>query len=130
MSIPVELEALAAAVAERTMAPYLLTSGEDGRPHTVAAPSLTWDGAALAGGCGRSTARNAAARPKVSLLWPPDEPTGYSLIVDADAEVSGDEGERRIRLSPTHAVLHRPAEHAPGPDATTDCLHDCRPVLD
>lgn len=113
-------------MAERAVPPYLLTSGDDGRPHAVAA-ALSWDGGELVGGCGRSSGRNATARPAVSLLWPPDEPGGYSLIVDADAAVEGDGDERRIRLTPTHAVLHRPAA---SPDPTTDCDHDCQPVLD
>jgi hypothetical protein len=125
MSIPVELEGLAAAIAERTAAPFLLTSDQQGRPHAVSAV-LSWDGPCLVGGCGRSSGRNAALHPGVSLLWPPDEPGGYSLIVDADAEVEGDGDDRRIRLTPTHAVLHRPAAN---PEPGSDCAHDCAPVF-
>jgi hypothetical protein len=125
MSIPVELEGLAATIASRTSSPYLLTSDPEGRPHAVSV-ALAWDGPSLVGGCGRSSGRNASDRSAVSLLWPPDEPDGYSLIVDADAEVEGDDDQRTIRLAPTHAVLHRPAA---SPDPTTDCDHDCRPVL-
>lgn len=125
MSIPVELTTLADAIAERAMAPYLLTSDDEGRPHTTAI-ALRWDGGELVGPCGRSTARNGTARPAVSLLWPPDAPGGYSLIVDADLEVDDADDGRLARLTPTHAVLHRPAEV---PDPTTDCAHDCKPVL-
>jgi hypothetical protein len=126
MSIPVELEGLAAAIADRSSTPYLLTSDDVGRPHAVSI-DLDWEGAQLMGGCGRSSGRNAGSRSAVSLLWPPDEPGGYSLIVDADAAIEGDDDERKIRLAPTHAVLHRPAA---SPDPTTDCDHDCQPVLD
>ena len=125
MSIPVELEGLAGAIADRSSTPYLLTSDDFGRPHAVSIV-LGWQDAQLVGGCGRSSGRNASARPAVSLLWPPDEPGGYSLIVDADAEVIGEDDERRIVLDPTHAVLHRPVAN-PDPDA--DCGHDCAPVL-
>lgn len=125
MSIPVELTALADAIAARTMAPYLLTSDDDGRPHATAI-ALRWVDAELHGPCGRSTASNGTARPQVSVLWPPDGPGGYSLIVDADMAVDIDDGGRLARLTPTHAILHRPAEV---PDPTTECAHDCKPVL-
>lgn len=123
--MPVELEALAERIAERAMAPYLLTSDDDGRPHATAI-TLRWDGSELLGPCGRSTSRNATARPAVSVLWPPNEPDDYSLIVDADASVQDSGDDRLIRLRPTHAILHRPAAV---PDPTTDCAHDCQSVL-
>ncbi len=125
MSIPVELEGLAEAIEERSIGPYLLTSDDDGRPHTTAI-NLRWEGETLVGPCGRSTGRNIGDRPLVSVLWPPNEPGGYSLIVDADATAGGDEGSLVATLRPTHAILHRPAEV---PDPTTDCAHDCKPVL-
>lgn len=126
MSLPVELVDLATAITERAAHPYLLTSDENGRPHAVVI-GLAWEDAELVGGCGRSSSRNASARPAVSLLWPADSGGGYSLIVDADATVTGDGDERRIHLHPTHAILHRPAEV---PDPTKPCPHDCVPVLD
>jgi hypothetical protein len=125
MSVSVELEGLAEAIAARTMAPYLLTSDDDGRPHATAI-ALRWDGAVLVGPCGRSSARNGTARPAVSLLWPPNAPGDYSLIVDAEMTVEGDEDSRSAHLSPTHAILHRPAAVS---DPETDCAHDCQPVL-
>ena len=125
MSIPVELEDLAARIDERAMDAYLLTSDDDGRPHATAI-ALRWDGGHLVGPCGRGSGRNAQARPGVSVQWPPDEPGGYSLIVDADATVDDPDGKRSIRLHPTHAILHRPAEV---PDPTTDCAHDCQTIL-
>ena len=125
MSVPVGLEELAARIDERVMGPYLLTSDDDGRPHATAI-ALRWEGAELVGPCGRSSARNATARSAVSVLWPPDEPGGYSLIADAEATIEPVGDGRQVRLCPTHAILHRPAEV---PDPTTDCAHDCRPVL-
>lgn len=132
MSVRVELEGLAEQIAARSMAPYLLTSDDDGRPHATAI-ALRWDGDCLVGPCGRTSARNAGARPAVSVLWPPNAPGEYSLIVDADMTVDeanptdGNSGGSRLAcLTPTHAILHRPAEV---PDPTTDCAHDCQKLL-
>jgi hypothetical protein len=61
----------------------------------------------------------------VSLLWPPAEPGGYSLIVDGTAAAGVREG--RLAVTPTRAVLHRPAS-APG-DARPGCSADCVPIL-
>jgi hypothetical protein len=83
--------------------------------------ALTWDGDALTADVGTRTARNAAARP-VSLLYPAARLDEYSLIVDGTAVVDG----ARVIITPTKAVLHRPA---PAPDATSACGHDCVPVL-
>lgn len=121
MSVPVELDDLAAAMEHFGWA-YLLTVDDGGRPHVVAV-SPSWDGDALVLHGGRRTTVNAAARPQVSLCFPPADPDGYSLIVDADATVAED----RIRLVPTTAVLHRPP--TPGSAASpTGCASDCLPV--
>ena len=121
MSVPVDLDSLAATIAERTMRGYLLTGGNDGRPHTTAV-ILAWDGDALVGSCGRTTAANVSARPAVSLLWPPNAPEDYSLIVDGDGEIVGDGDDRQVRIRPTHAILHRPAAGGDGH------RHDCQPI--
>lgn len=122
MSIPVAIEDLAAATAEYGWA-YLLTVRDDLRPHIVAV-SPGWDGDHLMMGVGRGTAANAAARPAISLCFPPPVDGGYSLIVDGTAEVGDDQS---IRFEPTGAVLHRPA--APGfAGPTTGCGNDCEPV--
>jgi hypothetical protein len=122
MSIPVAIEDLAAATGEYGWA-YLLTVRDDLRPHIVAV-SPTWHGDQLVMAVGRGTARNAAARSSISLCYPPVEEGGYSLIVDGDASIEGDE---TVRLAPTGAVLHRPA-----PDgftgSATGCGNDCEPV--
>jgi hypothetical protein len=120
MSIPVPVEGLAEAMASHPYA-YLLTVSDDGRPHAVAVvPSLV-DGA-LCASVGRRTAANAAARPNgVSLVWPPAETGGYSLIVDGAASVSGE----MVSVAPTKAVLHRPAPPDAGPAAADSCGSDC-----
>jgi hypothetical protein len=130
VSIPVALEELRAALAERPSSAYLLTVADDGRPHAVHV-ALAWDGDRLAADVGRRTAANAAARPTaVSLVFPVRTPDDYSLIVDGSAQVAAavaDGGDRRVLVSPTKAVLHRPAA---APDPSSACGSDCVPLLD
>ena len=121
MSIPVAVTDLADAMAQRPYA-YLLTVSDDGRPHAVAVvPTLA--AGELTMEVGRRTTGNAAARPEsVSLVWPPSVPGEYSLIADGRARVEND----RVVVTPTKAVLHRPA---PGEAASPDsCGSDCQPV--
>lgn len=120
MSIPVPVEGLAAAMVERPYA-YLLTVSDDGRPHAVAVVPVLADGV-LRAEVGRRTAANAASRPNgVSLVWPPAEVGGYSLIVDGTAEVHGG----AVGVRPTKAVLHRPAPADAGPADPASCGSDC-----
>jgi len=107
MSIRVELDALADALKDRG-AGYLITTGLDGRPHTTSA-QLSMTGATLACGAGRKTSANIAAQPKVALLWPPTEPGGYSLIIDGDAVIEGEDDQRRAIITASGAILHRAA---------------------
>ena len=124
MSISVALDELRAAIADTDRAPYLLTVSDDGRAHTVAvAPQWNGDDE-LVIAVGRRTAANAQARPLVSLLWPPKERAGYSLIVDAEVTTTASDDDGHIvHLRPTRAVLHRPApglaEGAYEPDCVT-----------
>jgi len=125
MSVPVPLERLRAALAERGQSAYVLTVSDDGRPHAVHAP-VRWDGDRLAVAVGRRSAANAAARPAVSLLFPVRTDGDYSLIVDGTAAVATDADGQRLLVTPTTAVLHRPA---PSPDPTSSCEADCVPLL-
>jgi hypothetical protein len=124
MSIPVAIEKLKDETSRFALAPYLLTVTDDARPHAVAV-AATWEGGELAMDVGKRSAANAAARPEVSLLWPPLEPGGYSLIVDGTAGLA--HGGTRIRVTPTRAVLHRPAASADA--AKPGCSADCVPIL-
>src|SRR6476661_853260 len=108
MSIPVPLERLRAAVGERGPNAYVLTVSDDGRPHAVHAP-VRWEGDVLAVEVGRRTAANAGARPSISLLYPLRTAGDYSLIVDGSAAVASDGNGGRLLVTPTRAVLHRPA---------------------
>lgn len=108
MSIAVPLDELAAAL-EAFPWGYLVTVGDDSRARFHAAPTRFEDGALVIDG-GRSSRTNATARPQVTLVFPPVEPHGMSLIVDGEATVDDD----AVRVRPTWAVLHRAAIPTPG----------------
>jgi hypothetical protein len=120
----VDLERLAAALDDFPFA-YLITVDDDYHAHTVTVQPALRDGVLDIGLIGGRTTKNLADRPDATLLWPPREPGGYSLIVDGRAGVS-DAGEAtaRLEITPTRALLHRDA--APdSPAAAKGCLHDC-----
>ena len=125
MSIPVPLKDLRAALEERGGSAYLLTVTDDGRPHAVHAP-VRWEGDALALDVGKRSAANAGARPSVSLLYPVRSEGDYSLILDGTAAVESLEDGHRLRITPTRAVLHRPAAT---PDPASSCGANCVPLL-
>jgi hypothetical protein len=128
MSISVELAGLRDAIAETDRSPYLLTVSDKGRPHSVAV-SWEWRGDELAMPVGNRTLANARGCGLVSLLWPPREPGGYSLIVDATVTGTAGtgSGDNELVVRPTGAVLHRPA--AADGDATSPCSADCVPLV-
>ena len=82
MSVTVALDELRAALDGLERAPYLVTVGDDGRPHAVAVP-WRWHDDELDVPAGNRSLANAAARPDVTLLWPANDAGGYTLIVDA-----------------------------------------------
>ena len=125
MSIPVPLQQLRAALAERGGTAYLLTVSDDACPHAVHG-SVGWEGDALTADVGKRSAANAAARPKISLLYPVRAAGDYSLIVDGTAVVESRAGGHRVLITPTKAVLHRPAA---APDPSSPCGADCVPLL-
>ena len=118
----VDLKALADALVDYPYA-YLITVDDEYRVHTVTVEPRLREATLDVGLIGGRTRNNLAQRPDVTLLWPPAEPGGYSLIVDGSAEVT-DAGAETARLTviPTRALLHRDAD---SPDAAKGCLHDC-----
>jgi len=103
MSIAVPLDELAVHLARHPWG-YLVTVRDDGRAHSLAVPTQLVDGSLVAA-VGRGTAANAVARPGVTMIFPGASGDDMSLIVDGEARVDGD----RIAVTPTWAVLHRPA---------------------
>ena len=107
MSVVVAISELPARLADFDTA-YLLSSA-DGRIKVLSVVVVA-DGQQLvvpteSGG----TARNLRENPVVTLVCPPREPSGLTLIVDGTAEADA-EG---FRMTPTSAILHRPATADP-----------------
>jgi hypothetical protein len=124
MSVKVDLDQLAAALEDFTFA-YLVTVGDDYRAHTVAVEPVFADGVINVGPVGGGTRRNLAQHDGVTLVWPPSQPGGYTLIVDGRGHPT--DGDAALQIVPSRAVLHRKA----APDsaaAAAVCLHDCVPL--
>lgn len=133
----VDLRRLVTALADYPFA-YLITVDDDYRVHTVTVQPMLRDlpddpegaGAVLdIGAIGGHTRENLAHRSDVTLLWPPPEPGGYSLIVDGRAEATesdmrSDPEIARFGVVPTRALLHRDA-HPDSPAAAKGYLYDC-----
>ena len=103
MSIAVPLDELEERLSQYPWG-YLVTVRDDGRAQSLAVRTQLVDGA-LTATIGRGTAANVTARPNVTMLFPGASGEEFSLIVDGDAHVDDD----RIAVTPTWAVLHRPA---------------------
>jgi hypothetical protein len=124
MSVRVDLDQLAGALADFTFA-YLVTVDDGYRAHTVAVEPVLTDGVIDVGPIGKSTSKNLAKRDGVTLVWPPREPDGYTLIVDGRGQPT--DADAALKVVPSRAVLHRKA--APdSPAKATGCLHDCVPL--
>jgi hypothetical protein len=129
MSETLSIDRLRAESARFGTHPYLLTQGDDGRPHAVAV-SIEWQGDRIltsAMNTGTRSAANVQAHPLLSLLWPPIEAEGYSLIVDGDGCVIDNGSDARIRITPTRGVLHRPGTSTTS--SARGCGSDCIPLF-
>lgn len=121
MSIVVDLAELEQALTAHPTA-YLLLSGDD-RPHVGEVEVALRDDVVVVSRPGRTARRVLPDQPAVTLLLPPGEPEGYSLVVDGTASVVGEE----IHVRPSHAVLHR-RPRPDSPPSATGCDGDCQPV--
>ena len=132
MSIPVDIADLACALADHD-AGYLLSVSPVGTVKVVTVDPEVADGQIRVAGPGRGTLANLVANPAVTLVFWPRERHGFTLLIDGTATADGDD----IAITPSGAVLHRPAAHADGPpappalvagDSATGCGDDCHPV--
>jgi hypothetical protein len=118
----VDLERLATALKDYRLA-YLITVDDAYRVHTVTVEPVLRGGVMNVGLIAGRTRNNLADRKDVTLLWPPREPGGYSLIVDARAEVTDpNDDTTALDVVPTRALLHRNADPSV---SEKGCLHDC-----
>jgi hypothetical protein len=123
------LDRLRSEIASCTSEPYLLTITAEHRPHSGTV-TVDWDaaGTALLVGPAPSSWPESDARGyrQVTLLWPPAEPGGYSLIVDGPARTVHNGGQPQLEVTPAKAVWHR---RGPAPaSATSSCGSDCIPI--
>ena len=116
MSMKVELAELSERLREYGFA-YLVTVSDEGRAHVLAVMPEVVGGGLLVDGIGKHSIANATAHADVTLVWPPADKGGYSLIVDGTAAV----GDGELTVTPTKAILHRPAPGADGKRAGSDC---------
>ncbi|MFJ4654139.1 pyridoxamine 5'-phosphate oxidase family protein [Nocardia sp. NPDC088792] len=101
---------------------YLITIGADIRPHAIEVRAELDSHRFLVTDAGNSTRRNIGDRNTVTLLWPPLEPGGYTLLVDGLATLT----DRGIEIVVTRAVQHRAAtENSQNVNA---CGSDCHPL--
>lgn len=106
---------------------YLITAGEAGHAHAVPVTPVANGKSLIISRPGRRTLANVARAPVATLVWPPAEADGYSLIVDGD--VINENGA--LRITATRAVLNRTAPAAgPGvtgvsPTPAGTCASDC-----
>lgn len=117
MSLKVELGELGKTLEQYGFA-YLVTVGDGDRVHVLAVTPVLTDGGLVVGGVGRHSQANATDRPDVTLVWPPTEAGGFSLLVDGTATIDGE----TIIVAPAKATLHRPAPGADGLRAGSDCV--------
>ncbi len=123
MGAQMDLDRLADALGDYDFA-YLITVTEDYRVRAVEVQPVLQNRAFDVRPVGEHTRANLSRHGTATLVWPPREPGGYSLIVDADADAE-DDAAGAVRLIPTRALLHRPVT-ADGP--ASDCggqLYDC-----
>jgi hypothetical protein len=123
----VDFQRLADALADYRFA-YLVTVDDDYRVHTVTVEPELRAHIMAVGLIGGRTRRNVEKHGDVTLLWPPSDPGGYSLIVDGRAEVLGvsdaTDDAVALQVAPGRALLHRNADpHAAG--SGVGPFHDC-----
>jgi hypothetical protein len=130
VSIPVDVTDLARALADHD-AGYLLSVSGAGTVKVVTVEPAVTAGRIRIAAPGRGTLANLGANPAVTVVFPPREHHGFTLLIDGTATADGDD----VAVTPTGAVLHRPAAHADGPpapahlgDSSTGCGDDCHPV--
>ena len=100
MSIPVDIADLPKTLADFDRG-YLLTTA-DGRVKAVSVRAEAGDGSVRVAAPGRGSLANVGANPTVTLLFPPLESGGLTLLVDGSAVAESDD----VVVSPSSAILH------------------------
>jgi hypothetical protein len=117
MSVKVELGELATKLADFDVA-YLVTVSDEGRSHVLSVWAEPTEAGIVVEGVGRHTQENADTHPDVTLVFPPLQGGGFTLLVDGRASVDG----TTVTIAPTKAILHRPAAGPDGRRVGSDCV--------
>ena len=120
MSINPTLPQLAETLARYRFA-YLVTIGDDARTHVVPVHPVFAGNILSVRGLGRKTQAHITTQRLITLVWPPTDPSDYSLIIDGVGALHDDE----LAVTPTRAVLHRPAQRqttTTGQGCQSDCV--------
>ena len=117
MSVKVELGELAATMADFDVA-YLVTVSDEARSHVLSVWPELDRRRPLRRRRRPPHAGQRGAHPDVTLVFPPAEAGGYTLLVDGTATVDGS----TVTIAPAKAILHRPAAGPDGRRAGSDCV--------
>ena len=120
MSVKVDLDQLGKALADFTLA-YLITVDDAYHAHTVAVEPVMVDGMIDVGPIAGHTRRNLVLHDRVTLLCPPRQPGGYSLIVDGRGQPTDSDDDRQL-IAPSRAVLHRKVKSPGTASSAIDCV--------
>ena len=101
MSIPVDVADLPKTLEDFDRG-YLLTT-TDGRVKAVSVRAVPADGTLRVATPGRGSVANVGANPTVTLLFPPAQNGGLTLLVDGSAVAEGDD----VVVTPSSAILHK-----------------------
>ena len=91
---------------------YLMTVSRKGRVRTASVEPRFEDGQVVIDGAGRGLLSDLRTHPSVTLIMPPAHPDGFTLLVDADADVRRGLPEGQVRMTPSSVVLHRATNNA------------------
>lgn len=121
---------LRAEIRSRPSDPYLLTVTSGCRPH-CGTVTVTWDAPdgqlTVSPVPGTWAEAEAAGHRQLTLLWPPAEPGGYSLIADGTGACGQTDRGPALTVTVTRAVLHRQGPAPAG--SSSSCGSDCRPLI-
>lgn len=112
-----------------------MTTSPDGRAKIITVDPVVEGGVLAVPTPSRGAAANIAGNPAVTVVWPPLQRHGFTLIVDGTAVAD----EAGIAVTPEHGILHRPRTHAQAPGApeapyplqgnpNPTCGHECAPI--
>ena len=127
MSIPVSAKDILKTIEEFGTSTYFISATADGHPH-VANLTFVTDNDGLVFTVGKRGTKNLKNCAQVTMLWPPKEVGGYSLIIDGIASKveNSDVSDSLWKISFDSGILHRPAQSSTNDNHS--CGSDCQTI--